>query len=191
MRRRRPLRAPVAVAFLFGLILSGCSRTTKPHDYTKDFAAAMVRKALYRPPSAGGPPGKIILPDPRVIRCNPSSCPSLLPDGKDPRVVYPWQVSLDYNYGSVIGLTALYDDPTSEDDVRAAVDERYGKFAFDSNGKSPVSLWRVEPEKLAISLSTNEYGMVQLIYLTFDAKHPTSEKALKKFMEKWQKDGNQ
>lgn len=151
----------------------------------------MVRRALYRPPSTGWPPGKVILPDPRVIRCSTSNCLSILPDGKDPRVVYPWQVSLDYNNGSVIGLTALYDDPTSVRDVRAAVNECYGKFAFDSNSKTPVDLWRVEPEKLTISLSTNEYGMVQLIYLSFDAKHPTSEKATQRFLDRVAKDGNQ
>lgn len=190
MPRRQPVPALVAVAFLFGLILCACSRTAKPDDYTKDFATAMVRKALYRPPSAAGPPGKVILPDPNLIRCRTSSCPSVLPDGKDPRVVYPWQVLLDYNNGSVIGLTALYDDPTSVDDVRAAINQRYGKFAFDSDGKTPVNVWRVEPEKLAISLSTNEYGMVQLIYLTFDARHPTSEKATKRFLDRMAKDGN-
>jgi hypothetical protein len=151
----------------------------------------MVRKALYRPPSTGAPLGKVILPDPKVIRCSTSNCPSVLPDGKDPRVVYPWQVSLDYNNGSVIGLTALYDDPISVNDVRTVVNERYGKFAFGSNGKTPVSLWRVEPEKLTISLSTNEYGMVQLIYLSFDAKHPTSEKATERFLDRMTKDGNQ
>lgn len=191
MPRRQPILARVVAAFLLLITLSACSHTKKTDDYPKNFVAGLLLAAMSKPPSAAGPPGKIILPDPKVIRCSTSSCPAVLPDGKDPRVVYPWQVSLDYNNGSVIGLTALYDDPTSVDDVRAAVDERYGKFAFDSNGKTPVDMWRVEPEKLAVSLSTNEYGMVQLIYLTFDAKHPTSEKALKKFMEKWQKDGNQ
>lgn len=191
MRRRQRTAPLVAAALLLSIALSACSHTAKPHDYTKDFTAGLLLAAMSKPPSTGGPTGRVILPDPKVIRCSTSSCPSVLPEGNDPRVVYPWQVSLDYNNGSVIGLTALYDDPTTVDDVRAAVDERYGKFAFDSNGKTPVNMWRVEPEKLAISLSTNEYGMVQLIYLTFDAKHPTSEKALKKFLDKWQKDGNQ
>lgn len=156
----------------------------KPYDPQKEFAVAMLRKALHRPSSAGGSPGKVILPDPKLIGCSTSGCPSVLPDSKDSRVVYPWQVSLDYTDGSVIGLTTLYDQPTSVDDVRAAVNERYGKFAFDSNGKTPVNLWRVEPEKLAISLSTNEYGMVQLIYLSFDARHPTSERATKQFLDR-------
>jgi len=185
-------KAHWVVAFVLAISLSACSRTTKPDDYEKDkgLAAGFVVAALSRPPSTGGPPGKVILPDPEFLRCNTSSCPSVLQDGKDPRAVYPWQVSLDYNHGSVIGLTALYDDPTSGGDVRAAVNERYGKFAFGSNGKTPVDMWRVEPEKLAISLSTNEYGMVQLIYLTFGARHPTSEKATKRFLDRMMKDGN-
>src|SRR5215469_17080174 len=189
MRRREPIPARVTALFLLAILLPGCSRNAKPHDYAHDFSIAMVRKALYRP-LGSGPPGKVILPDPKVIRCSTSNCPSVLPDGKDPRVVYPCQVSLDYNNGSVVGLTALYDDPTSVNDVRAAVNERYGKFAFDPNGKPLVSLWRVEPEKLTISLSTNEYGMVQLIYLSFDAKHPTSEKATELFLPRMAKDGN-
>jgi hypothetical protein len=191
MRRRHPISAGVVASLLLALLLPACSRTAKPYDPAKDFADAMLRKALYRPPSAGGPPGKIILPDPKVIRCSTSNCPPVLPDGKDPRVVYPWQVSLDYNNGSVIGLTALYDDPTSVNDVRTAVNERWGKFALKSNGKILENLWRVEPEQLAISLSTNEYGMVQLIYLTFDARHPTSEKATQRFLDRWEKDENQ
>jgi hypothetical protein len=179
------------VAFVLAISLSACSGSRTPDAYEKDrgLATGLVVAALNRPPSTGGPPGKVILPDPKLIRCSTSSCPSVLPDGKDPRVVYPWQVSLDYNNGSVIGLTALYDDPISVDDVRTVVNERYGKFAFDSNGRTPVSLWRVEPEKLAISLSTNEYGMVQLIYLSFDAKHPTSEKATERFLDRLAKDG--
>jgi hypothetical protein len=150
----------------------------------------MMRKAMYRPPT-NDPPGKVILPDPNVIRCTPSNCPSVLPDGRDPHVVYPWQVSLDYNHGSVIGLTALYDDPTSIDDVRAAVNERYGKFALTSNGKILENNWRVESEQIAIGLSTNEYGMVQLIYLSFDPKHPTSERVRKQILDPMVKDENQ
>ena len=190
MPSRRSI-AWIATVFLLAIILTlTASRTAKPYEPQNEFAAAMLRRALYRPPSAGGPPGKVILPDPKLIRCSPSGCPSVLPGSKGPRLAYPWQVSLDYTDGSVIGLTALYDEPVSVDDVRTAVNERYGKFAFNSNGKTPVNLWRVEPESLAISLSKNDYGMVQLIYLSFDARHPTSEKATKLFLDRMEKDGN-
>ena len=42
----------------------------------------------------------------------------------------------------------------------------------------------VEPEKFVINLAVNDDGMVQVIYLTFDAKHPLSDPARKKFLER-------
>ena len=190
MPRRQPTAVQVVAAFLLAITLSACSHTRKP-DYGTDFGLRMTAAAMYKPPSMGETPGKVILPDPKLIRCATSTCPPVLPDGKDPRAVYPWQVSLDYTNGSIIGLTALYDDPTSVNDVRTAVNERYAKFALKSNGKTLENLWRVEPEKIAISLSANEYGMVQLIYLSFDPKHPTSEKVLEKILDRMAKGENQ
>jgi len=102
-----------------------------------------------------------------------------LPDTiADPDAIYPWQVLVDFNGGEVIGLTAFYDQPTSMDDLQAAVDERYGKWAMASFRTGPVRLWRVEPEKFVIQLSVAASGMVQLIYLTFDPKHPASDQAV-------------
>jgi len=191
MRRLHPTAARVAAGLLFAITFSACSHTGKTDDNGMGVAVGLAAAAMSKPDSSDGPPGRIILPNPKLIRCSTSNCPPVLSNGPEPRAVYPWQVSLDYNNGSVIGLIALYDDPTSTNDVRAAVNERYGKFAFDSNGKTPVDLWRVEPEKLAIQLSTNEYGMVRLIYLTFDPKHPTSEKVREKILDRMAKGGTQ
>jgi hypothetical protein len=191
MRRWQPSSARVALVLLHLIVLSACSHTGKTDNRQNDFAAALVRTALYKPPSTGQSPGKVILPNPKLIRCSTSSCPPVLPDGADPRAVYPWQVSLDYTNGSVIGLIALYDQPTSIDDVQAAVNERYGQWALPNFRTGPARLWRVEPEHLAIQLSQPDSGMVRLIYLTFDAKHPTSEKAMEKILDHMAKDGNQ
>ena len=150
----------------------------------------MRRQRCINPPSLGGSPGKVVLPNPNLIRCSTSSCPPVLPDGTDPRAVYPWQVSLDYTNGSVIGLTALYDQPTTIDDVQAVVNERYGQSAMPEFRTGPVRLWRVEPERFVINLSQADTGMVRLIYLTFDPKHPTSEKVLEKMMEQLTKGRN-
>lgn len=151
----------------------------------------MVRKALYKAPSTGGPVGRVILPNPKLIGCSTTACPPVLPDGKDSRSVYPWQVSLDYNNGSVIGLTALYDDPTTLKDVKAVIDERYGKWAWAANVKMDGGSWRVEPENFVIGLSTNDTGMVQVIYLSFDPKHPTSERVRKQILDRMAKAGKQ
>jgi len=190
MRRRQLVAARGATALIFAITLSACSHTEKPADPQKQFADALVRAAMYKPPSNGETPGKVILPNPKLIGCSPSSCPPVLPAVTDPRVVNPWQVSLDYTSGSVIGLVALYDEPVSIDDVQAAVNERYGSWALADFRTGPARLWRVEPEHLAIQLSQTDSGMVRLIYLTFDAKHPTSERAMKKILDHMAKDGN-
>ena len=191
MRRRQPMLARVAAAALLLIALSACSRTAKPNDHQNDFADAMTRAAMYKPPSKGETPGKVILPNPKLIGCSTSGCPPVLSDGKDPRAVYPWQVLLDYTNGSVIGLIALYDEPTSMDDLQAAVDERYQQWAVANFRKGPVRLWRVGPEHIVIQLSQADTGMVKLIYLTIGAKHPTSEKAMERILDQMSKDGNQ
>lgn len=73
------------------------------------------------------------------------------------------------------GLLALYNKSTSEDEIRAAIDQRYGKWT-KVNGA--VKVWRVEDERFAIQLATvtdkkkkciPQEEMRQLIYLSFDA----------------------
>ena len=190
MRTRQQTAARVATVFLLTVILPACSHSGKPDTNADAFHAALVRKALYRPPSAGGHPGKIILPNPKLIGCSTSGCPPVLSEGADSRGVYPWQVSLDYTNGSVIGLVALYDEPVSIDDVQTALNQRYGPWATANFQTGPVRLWRVEPEHFAIGLSQDDNGMIRLIYLTFDAKHPTSERAMKEILDHAAKHGN-
>lgn len=72
------------------------------------------------------------------------------------------------------GLLALYDKSTSEGEIRAAINQRYGKW---SKG-FPEGLWKVEPERFVIQLATikdkrkykcfGEEEMRQLIYLSLD-----------------------
>lgn len=120
----------------------------------------------------------IVLPNRALIGCQAGDCSQVLSDkNEDPDAIYPWQVLLDFNGRKVIGLIAFYDQPTSIDDVQAAVDERYGKWATASFRTGAVRLWRVEPEEFAIQLAVADSGMVQLIYLIFDPKHPASSQA--------------
>lgn len=191
MPTRRLTPAWVAASFLLTIILPACSHSAKPDNHADAFAVALVRKALYRPPSRGGPHGKIILPNAKLIGCTSSSCPPVLPRGTDSVAVYPWQVSLDYTDGSVIGLVTLYDEPASVEEVQAAVNESYAVWANANFRTGPVRLWRVEPEHFAIQLSQDDNGMIRLIYLTFDAKHPTSERALKEILDHAAKNENQ
>jgi hypothetical protein len=51
------------------------------------------------------------------------------------------------------GILALYEKSVSMEEINAALDQRYGKWAQGSNAALPVKLWRVEPEKFAIQLA--------------------------------------
>ena len=77
-------------------------------------------------------------------------------------------------------MTALYDRSISLDDIKAAIDERYGKWAVSEFVNSPVKIWRVEPEKFAIQLNVAskkdekrniaEEGTRQAVYLAFGGR---------------------
>jgi hypothetical protein len=121
----------------------------------------------------------IVLPNPALLGCKTANCSQVLPDQvADAGAIHPWQMLVDFNGSQVIGLIAFYDQPTTIDDVQAAVDQQYGQWAMADFRTGGVRLWRVEPpKKFAIQLSVAASGMVQLIYLTYDPKHPTSDQA--------------
>jgi len=88
---------------------------------------------------------------------------------------------IDMNQSCLYGMTALYDKSIPGDAVKAAIDERYGKWAVPLDDPSgPVKLWRVEPEKFAISLSVADKkdekmniadaGAKQAIYIAFGGR---------------------
>ena len=126
----------------------------------------------------------VILPNAKLMGCKSSDCPQILPNSSAGPTVYPWQISFDFSDGRVIGLTALYDQPTTIDDVTAAINESYGKWVFAPGSSDQIRLWRVEPEKFVMQLCVNDDGMVQLIYLVFDARHPVSDPVRKKFLDR-------
>ena len=167
------------LALLFALGLTSCAKNLKP-GASGGATPAHLRLASAQFGAAPAAPARgthVVLPNAYLVGCKAPSCYQVLPDASsDPSAVYPWQVRLDFNQPAIIGLIALYDQPTSMDDVQAAVDARYGKWAMADFRTGPVRLWRVEPpEKFVINLSVNDDGMAQLIYLSYGAKHPTSD----------------
>ena len=181
-RPSRLLYNMIFTALLLATGLTSCAKLTPPAK--SNSSALLPPGSLVKVGTRAEPvPGtRIVLPDSKLIGCKADSCPPVLQENStQPTSVYPWQVALDYNRGSVIGLTAVYDQPTTVDDVAAAVNERYGKWAR-TDFKGPLRLWRVEPERFVISLTVNGNGMVQLIYLTFDPRHPVSAQVAEKVL---------
>jgi len=100
--------------------------------------------------------------------------------------VFPKQLIIDMNQSCLYGMTALYDKSIPVEDVKAAIDEHYGKWALPLNDDAagPVKLWRVEPEKFAIQLSVAdkkdekrnraEAGTKRAIYIAFGGRSACS-----------------
>ena len=121
---------------------------------------------------------RIVLPNPKLLRCKSSDCSQVwLEKSAETNAVYPKQVTLDMNQSCLYGVTALFDRSIPFDDIKAAIDERYGKWAVPEFANSPLKLWRVEPERFAIQLSVAskkdekrnmaDAGTRQAVYLAF------------------------
>jgi hypothetical protein len=124
---------------------------------------------------------RIVLPNASLLRCKSSDCYRMwLENPAETNAVFPKQVSIDMNQSCLYGMTALYDKSIPLDDVKTAIDGRYGKWAVPESVNSPLRIWRVEPEKFAIQLSVAsrqdeklniaEAGTKQAIYIAFGGK---------------------
>jgi hypothetical protein len=121
---------------------------------------------------------RIVLPNPKVLRCKSSDCYQMWSENSaKTNAVFPKQVSVDMNQSCLYGMTALYDKSVPLNDIQAAIDERYGKWAVPGLVNSPLRVWRVEPEKFAIQLAVAsrkdekrniaEAGTKRAIYIAF------------------------
>jgi hypothetical protein len=120
----------------------------------------------------------VVLPNSKLIGCKASACSEVWQDiPTDAAAIYPYNISIDIENGSVLGIVAHYDKSVSVDDIKASIDAHYGKSTYViDNETSPVKVWRVEPEKIAIQLAVEDDGMKQVIYLSANAwrKPPTT-----------------
>jgi hypothetical protein len=99
----------------------------------------------------------VILPNPKLIRCTSLACSQLWQD-KAPEAndIYPKSVSVELpdNTPCALAVTAQYDKSVSFDDLKAAIDMRFAKWAGVTNDISPVKSWRVESDRFTIRLRT-------------------------------------
>ncbi len=132
--------------------------------------------------SSYGQTKRVILPNSKFIRCVSLECSQLWQD-KAPEAndIYPKEVTVDLpdNAPCSLELTAQYDKSVSMDDLKAAIDARYGKWAGITNATSPVKSWRVETERISIRLRTVteqdaklsddklEVGTKTVVYMSF------------------------
>ena len=123
---------------------------------------------------------RFMLPNPRLLRCTSSDCFQLRSEKPEANAVFPKQVIIDMNQNCIYGVTALYDKSVPVDDVKSAINARYGKWASADFVNSPLNLWRVESEKFSIQASVAdqkdekrhvaESGTKQGIYIAFGGR---------------------
>ena len=102
---------------------------------------------------------QIVLPNPKLLRCQSYDCAQLWQaTAHGPTGIYPKQVVVDLfsNTPCPLGVMAHYDKSISLDELKSAIDARYGEWAFANNKTAAVKLWRVEPENFAIQLSETD-----------------------------------
>ncbi len=129
----------------------------------------------------------LVLPNPKLLRCSSSDCFLLwMEKPAEANAVFPKQTIIDMNQNCLYGMRVSYDKSVPLADVKAAIDERYGKWAYPKNDDAtmPVKLWRVESEKFAIQLSVAdkkdekmniaEAGTKEAIYIAFGGRSACS-----------------
>jgi hypothetical protein len=96
------------------------------------------------------------------MQCTPGNISGLWQDETlGSTTVYPVQLLFDHvdARGCPQGIVALYDKTVSLEDIQAALNDDYGRWAKANNAGLPVKLWRVESEKFAIQLAiVGEHG---------------------------------
>jgi hypothetical protein len=108
----------------------------------------------------------LAIPNPLLLGCNSASCERLWKDYPAAQATYPQQLTIDFKGDLPYGLTAKYDKSTPVDAIKVGVDKDYAKWTVPGLSGSPVMMWRVEPAKFTIQLSTADDGARQLIYLS-------------------------
>jgi hypothetical protein len=119
---------------------------------------------------------RVVLPNAQLLRCKSSDCLQVWSENSVvATAAFPKQVVIDADQGCIYGMTALYDKSIPVDDVRAAIDERYGRWAQSEFVTPSLRIWRVESEQFAIQLSVmdkkdqkqnrGEAGTKRVIYL--------------------------
>ncbi len=160
-----------------------------PEVHMKTILAVMIALTCLTS-SSYGQTKRVILPNSKLIRCVSLECSQLWED-KAPEAndIYPKAVTVELpdNTPCALAVTAQYDKSVSLDDLKAAIDARYGKWAGVTNAASPVKSWRVEPERFTIRLrniteqdaklsdDTLEVGTKTVVYTSFQPTKCGSE----------------
>jgi hypothetical protein len=151
----------------------------------KTIAALMLILSLSSLQEARGQsPAHLVLPNPNLLRCNPSDCTQLWSEAVEQKGAVPKQMIIDIDQGCIYGMTALYDKSVPFGQIKSAIDDRYQQWSVKEINSPVLHLWRVEPQKFSIQLSVAdkhdetrhvaEAGTKLAIYIAFGGKSACS-----------------
>ena len=106
---------------------------------------------------------RVILPNIKLLRCMTSDCFQLLQDEPPrPGDIYPEHIYVAFlDRWCPFGLTARYNKAVSFEDLKSALEKRYGKGTVKNWTDAPLVIWDVEPGHLFIQLDVTDKRMAQ------------------------------
>ena len=110
---------------------------------------------------------EIILPDTQIIGMDLKNYVPFHDDKSVTNKKYPMQLVIDTDNGIIVGVKAVYDKSVSFIEAESSINKFYGDWHISRNEKPLTSLWRVPPKELAIQLSLDDNGYVQVIIMPF------------------------
>jgi hypothetical protein len=124
--------------------------------------------------------GRLVLPNPKLLRCRSSNCRQLFSEGTEQKAISPKQMILDIDHGCIYGMTVMFEKSVPFDQLKTEIDDLYKQWSVNDPSNSTLHLWRVEPQKFAIQLAVTskedekrnvaEAGTRQVIYIAFGGK---------------------
>lgn len=120
---------------------------------TSMFVICMCGMSLGQAPSK-----RVILPNIKLVRCIASDCFQLLQDDPPhPGDIYPEHIDVAFlDRWCPFGLTARYNKSVSFDDLKVALEKRYGKGTTKNWADIPSVIWEVEPAHVIVELKVDK-----------------------------------
>jgi hypothetical protein len=106
---------------------------------------------------------RVILPNVKLVRCMTADCFQLLQDNPPrPGDIYPEHIDVAFlDRWCPFGLTARYNKAVSFEDLKGALEKRYGKGDAKNWPDGPVMTWQVESAHVFILLDTADARMAK------------------------------
>ena len=106
---------------------------------------------------------RVVLPNAKLVRCMTSDCFQLLQDDPPRRGdIYPEHIDVAFlDQWCPYGVTAKYNKAVSFEDLRDALEKRYGKGTAKDFPHGHVMIWEVQSDSLFIELDIADRLMAQ------------------------------